>query len=105
MCVIGDMLRAVAVVALAPGAVAEFQIRIRHIRAAADSAAVGVGCLGTGGFCFVGAGLGEGDHFRPILAGGGLCLFAQSAGVDPPGGGNQIQNILATTLRSWQDRI
>ena len=46
MAVIGDMLLAVAVIAFAPGAVAEFQFRIRHIGAAADGAPVGIGSLG-----------------------------------------------------------
>jgi len=40
--VVVNMLDAVAVIALAAGAVAEFQLRIAHIRPPADCAAVGV---------------------------------------------------------------
>ena len=41
MAVVADMIFAVAVVALAAGAVTEFQLRISYIRAAADGAPVG----------------------------------------------------------------
>mgnify|MGYP006896650811 CR=1 FL=1 len=42
MGVIADVIFAVAVVALAPGAVTELQFRVGHIRTTADGAAVGV---------------------------------------------------------------
>lgn len=57
MRVIVDMILTVAVVALALGAVAEFQLRICYIGASADRAAVGVGGFRRGGGGFVGAGV------------------------------------------------
>ena len=61
MSVIIDMVLAVAMVALAPGAVAELQLRVGHIRAAADGAFVGKGCLGSGYCRLVRTGVGEGN--------------------------------------------
>ena len=46
--VIVDVVFAIAVIALAFGAVAEFQLRVGHIGAAADGAFVGVGGLPAG---------------------------------------------------------
>ena len=70
MCVIGNMLRAVAVVSLAPGAVAELQVGRIHIGAAADGAFVGIGGLGLGMAGLVAAAGGEGDGLA--LGMGGL---------------------------------
>ena len=72
MGVIADVFFAVAVVAVAAGAVAEFQLRIGHIGSAADGAAVGVGGLHRGGAGSIRAGSGEGDHLglaRGLLRG------------------------------------
>ena len=92
MCVIGDMLRAVAVVALAAGAVAEFQIGGIHIRAAADGALVGVGGLDLGVGGLVAAGGVEGDG---LALGGMGDLLHGPAGIEPPGGGQQVPAVLA----------
>ena len=81
----------VAVIAVAAGAVTEFQLRIRHIGSAAHGAFVGVRCLHSCGAGLIGAGSGEGD-------GAGFCLrllFEKSAGVEPPGQRNYIHNVLA----------
>jgi len=56
-----DMILAVAEVAVTAGAVPEFQLRVGHIRSAADGTLVGVGGFGSGGGGLVGAGAGEGD--------------------------------------------
>jgi hypothetical protein len=50
MAVIADMFLAIAIVALATGAIPEFQFRIADIRSAADGAAMGIGGFGCG-FC------------------------------------------------------
>ena len=47
-----DVIHAVAVVAVAAGAVAEFQLRVGHVGSAADGTAVGIG-----GFYLCSAGL------------------------------------------------
>ena len=91
MCVIGDMLRAVAVVALAPGAVAELQVGRIHIGAAADGAFVGIGGLGLGMAGQVAAAGGEGDGL--VLGMGGL--FGGAPGVDAPGDGEDPDPVLA----------
>ena len=93
MGVVIDVVLAVAMVTLAPGAVAEFQLRIGHIRAAADGAFVGVGGFGRCHRCLVGTGVGEGDGF-------GFLRFLGSSpeeapGVHPPGHGEYIGHILA----------
>ena len=46
MCVIGNMILAIAEIALAPGTIPEFQLRIGAIRATADGATMGVGGFG-----------------------------------------------------------
>jgi len=61
MGVVIDVVGAIAIVAVAAGAVAELQVRIGHIGTAADSAAVVIGCFHRGHACFVGSGTGEGD--------------------------------------------
>ena len=66
MGVVVDVVCAVAVVALATGAVSEFQLRIGNIRSSANGAAVSVGVLLLR-FCGLVIGLtGEGDD---------LCFF------------------------------
>ena len=65
MGVIIDMLNAVAVIAIASGAVAEFQFRIGNIRSAADSAFVVIVLLYRG---FIRSGFGlECDYLRALL--------------------------------------
>lgn len=91
MGVVGDVLGAVAVVALAPGAVAELQIGEIHIGAAADGALVGVGGLDLGMSGLVAARIVEGDGLAAGmdgLSGGAVC-------VDPPGDGEQIFTVSA----------
>ena len=61
MGVVADMINAVAMIALTLGAVAELQFRMLCIRAAADGAAVIVGCLGLGYTGLIRACGGEGD--------------------------------------------
>ena len=85
------MILTVAVVALALGAVAEFQLRICHIGASADRAAVGVGGFRRGGGGFVGAGVEMNDLCLGLF---GL-LAEQAAGVGAPGHGNHVQHVLA----------
>ncbi len=89
---VGDMLLAVAVVAIAAGTVPEFQFRIGSIGSAADSAAVGVGGLGRGGRCLIGSGI-EGNHLWPVPGKILLCPFYTAPGIDPPGLGKHIQHI------------
>ena len=92
MAVIVDVILTIAVVALTPGAVAEFQLRVTHIRPPADGTLVGVGSLDRSGAGFIGACVKVNDlglflHRR---------LFAQQpCGVGPPGHGNHVQHILA----------
>ena len=93
MVVIVDMVDAVAEIALAPGAVAEFQLRMLRIGPSADHAPVGVGRLGLGGGGFVRAGLGEGNHLGAF--GFGSFLVEQPPGVEAPGHGEDIGNIPA----------
>ena len=93
MHVIGNMVFAVAVVALAPGAVAEFKLREFGIGSAADGAAVGVGGAGPGRSGFA-VRSGEGDNLRTVT---GLCRVASvlPLQLDPPGKGEQIAHIRA----------
>ena len=79
------MLFAVAVVAVATGAVTEFHVRMAHICAAADDAAVGVG--GALRFCCRAEGNGAGG-LDNLWTGFALRL-------DSPGGWQYIENILA----------
>ena len=87
MGVVVDVVLAVAVVAVALGAVAELQLRIGNIGAAADGAAVMVGSLGLG---FLPGVEGDGTGF-----GLGLMEAAGPPGLYPPGQGDKIGNILA----------
>lgn len=86
-----DMILTVAVVALALGAVAEFQLRICHIGASADRAAVGVGGFRRGGGGFVGACVKMDDLCLGLF---GL-LAEQAAGIGTPRHGNHVQHVLA----------
>ena len=58
-----DVIFTVAVVALALGAIAEFQLRVGYVGSAADGTPVGVGRLGGRHCGFVGTGTGEGNDF------------------------------------------
>ncbi len=63
MRVIADVLLAVAVVAIAAGAVPELQLRIGNVGASADGTPMGVGGFNRSGCCLVGAGNVEGNGF------------------------------------------
>ena len=97
MSVVGNVILAVAVVALTPGTIAEFQIGEFGIGTTADGAAVGIGGLGLGNCCLIGTGGGEGNYFGLLLFGGdGLfALTHQTIEIGPPGQGNYIDHILA----------
>ena len=69
--VVADVFFAVAVVAIAPGTVAELQFGVGYICPAANGAAVGVGGLRSCGLRGVGTCFGEGDHFGFFMAGWG----------------------------------
>ena len=92
MAVVADMLLTVAVVALAPGAVAEFQLGIGNIRPSADGAAVSIGCFRCCLRSFVRAGI-ELDDLGLLLL--DRLLFEEPPGVDPPGQRQYIQHIRA----------
>lgn len=95
MGVIADVILAVTVVTVAPGAVPELQFRMGKVSSAADGTPMGVGCLGLCGGGFVGACV-EGDHLRLLLPAAGLSGFAQhSAEICPPGKRDYIQHVLA----------
>ena len=64
--VVVDVVFTIAVIALAFGAVAEFQLRVGHIGAAADGAFVGVGGFRPGGGGSVRACAGEGNLLSPL---------------------------------------
>ena len=89
MRVVVNMVFAVAVIAVAAGAVAELQLWIGDIGSAADTALVDiVFCLGRGALL-----IGEGDRAGSLLG-----LFRPDGSVlasagRPPGGRQQIQNI------------
>ncbi len=94
MAVVVDMILAIAVIAITPGTVSEFQIRVGDVRAAADGAAVGIGSLGLGSGCLIGSGI-KGNG---LATGMGGCIFGPAggpAGIDPPGLGQHIQYIAA----------
>ena len=89
MGVVIDVILAVTVIAIAFGAVAEFQLRIGHIRSSADGALVIVRglLLSTG----VGRCPGKGDGTGLLFG-----LFGHlSTELDPPGHWDHIENILA----------
>ena len=69
MFVIIDMLFAVTIVPLAPGAIAEFQLRIAYIRPAAYGTPMGVGIHGFGRLCVGGEGDRAGLLFLLLWAG------------------------------------
>ena len=91
---IGDVLFAVAVIAVAFGAVPELQIGIGKIGSAADSTAMGVGGFGLRGGSLIGTCV-ERNGLMLLI---GSCVsgpFCGSSGVDPPGLGQNIQHIAA----------
>ena len=84
MLVAADVVFTVAMVAVALGAVAEFQLRIGHIRPSANAAAVGVQILR---LCiFLAGSTGEGDDL--------WLLDFLATGFNPPGKRKQISDIL-----------
>jgi len=88
MGMIVDMLLAVAMEALAAGAVPKFQIGMGHISATADGAFVIVGRFDRSGGCLIRAGGGEGYDLWTAL----FALFAteQPPGICLPGDGDEI---------------
>ena len=88
MSMIADMILTVAVVSVAAGAIAEFQLWIRYIGSAADGTAMGVGLLGSRPFCPLR--WGEGNRPCPNLLG-----LASSMDLCPPSQRQQIADILA----------
>ena len=97
VCMVADMLLAVAMIAAAPGAVAEFQVRVGYIRFAADRAPVGIGSLGLGNGGFIGTGGREGDDLglRGLSGSLGFALPEKPTGIGTPGDRDHIHNILA----------
>ena len=55
----------IAVIALTPGAIPEFQLWVAYIRSSANGAAVGIGSFGCSGGCLIGACTGERDNLGP----------------------------------------
>ena len=95
MGMVADVIFAIAVVAIAAGTVAEFQIGVGYVGPSADRAAVGVWCLGCSDTCLIGTGIGELDDFCFLAAAGfGLTLAEKPAGIGTPGHGNYVQHIL-----------
>ena len=86
------MLLTIAVVAVATGTIAKFQIGMCYIGLSADVASVGVGCQRGCGGCLVRTGVREGDHFCLFGLGG---LTEQTPCVCPPGRRNHVNNIFA----------
>lgn len=93
--VVADVFFTVAVVAVAPGAVAELQFWVGYIRPATNGAAMGIGGVGRCSFGGIGLCLGEGDHFGFFLAGCRGFLSEQALCVCLPGQRDDIQKILA----------
>ena len=86
MGVVVDVFFAVAMIAVAAGAVTELQFRIAYIRASADGAAVGVRCLSRLRMLLIRCG--KGNNFGPVGGIGGLALlFALQ--LHPQGQGEQ----------------
>ena len=95
MGVAADVLFAVAIIAVAPGTVPEFQLRIGKIGSAADGAFVGIRRFWLCGGGFIGSCI-ERDDFRLLCCFAGLTGFSQhSPEIDAPGRRNYIQNIAA----------
>ena len=94
MGVVADVIFTVAVIAITPGAVPEFQIRMGNVGSAADRAAMGVGSLGLGSGGLIRTCV-EGDGFVLLAAGSISGPLGSSSGIDPPGLGQYIGNIAA----------
>ena len=88
-----DVILTVAVVAVAAGAVTEFQIRVRNIGAAANCAAVGIRRFRLGSGSFIGAGAVE--VYGALSLGGRAFLFEKPGEIDLPGKGDHIDHIFA----------
>lgn len=88
MGVIADVVLAVAEVAVAPGAVTEFQLRVTRIRSAADGAAMGV----SGGAFLPGLRAGEGDGASLFRRG---FLSETPSRFDLPGHWDQISSFFS----------
>ena len=91
---VADVVFAVAVVAIAPGTVPEFQIGMGYVSSSADCTAMGVGSLRFGNCCLIGPCFRKRNNlgtFRLLLR----FLSEQPPGVDTPGNRNDIQHILA----------
>ena len=81
MSMVGNMLLTVAVIAVAAGAVPEFQLRIGNIRPSANGAPEGIGGLGCCSGSLIGTGI-EGDGFVFLMGGFIFCPFGCAAGID-----------------------
>ena len=93
MAVAGNVIFAIAVVALAAGAVPEFQIRIAHIGAAANGAAMGIG-----DFLLFRCGFGlcvKGNDFGPLGSRMRNFLAKHSGDLSAPCQGDNVQYVLA----------
>ena len=89
------MVFTVAVIAVAPGAVTEFQIRMGYICSAADSTPVGIGRFGFCGGRFIGTGIERNDLWL-LFCRSRLFAFADHpTEIGSPGNGNHIQYIFA----------
>ena len=75
MFVIADMILAIAIIAIAPGTIAEFQVRVGCIRPAADGAAMVIGSFWGGHRGLIRTGGGEGDDAGLLLGGGGFLFL------------------------------
>lgn len=97
MLVVADMVFAVAVVAIAAGAIAEFQLRMGNVRPAAEGAAVVIGGLGSGHRGLIRPGRGEGNDRGALGLGGGLLrlFLKQPSCVDPPAYREYVHHIFA----------
>lgn len=91
--VVVDMVLTVAVVALAFGAISEFQLWVTHVGSAADGAPMGVWSGRRCHRCLIGTGVGEGDDLR--LLGTSLEFLPKSAEIHDPGNGYHIHNVFS----------
>ena len=82
--VITDMVLAIAVIAIALGAVSEFQIGMGNIRSAADGTPMCAGCLWLGSGCLIRASV-ERNGLMLLVSGCIFCMSGGSSGVDSPG--------------------
>ena len=92
MGVIGDMVFAIAVITVTPGAVPELQIRMGDIRGTADSAPVGVGSSGYSGGSLIGTCI-KGNGLVLSVGGGILCTLSCPSCIDSPGDRKYIGHI------------